>query len=84
MKNGLKKYNFADSIKQGFRPAFLIFEIVINSYKMKKNIKAVCFGEVLFDNFPTQSKIWVAPLNISGRLQAFGVDVSLIISFALR
>ena len=47
---------------------------------MKKNIKAVCFGEVLFDNFPSQSKIGGAPLNVSGRLQAFGVDVSLISS----
>lgn len=43
-----------------------------------KKIKAICFGEVLFDNFPTHSKIGGAPLNVSLRLQSYGVDVSVI------
>ncbi len=41
-------------------------------------IRAVCFGEVLFDIFPAHSKIGGAPLNVSLRLQSFGVDVSMI------
>ncbi|WP_026811330.1 carbohydrate kinase family protein [Arenibacter latericius] len=45
-----------------------------------KNIKAICFGEVLFDNFPTHSKIGGAPLNVSLRLQSYGVDVYMISS----
>lgn len=47
---------------------------------MNRKIKAVCFGEVLFDNFPTHSKIGGAPLNVSSRLQSFGIDVSIISS----
>lgn len=43
-------------------------------------MKAVCFGEVLFDSFPTYSKIGGAPLNVSLRLQSFGVDVSIVSS----
>lgn len=50
----------------------LLFKILI----MKK-LKAICFGEVLFDNFPTHSKIGGAPLNVSLRLQSYGVDVSM-------
>ncbi|RAJ15925.1 carbohydrate kinase family protein [Arenibacter echinorum] len=45
-----------------------------------KKLKAICFGEVLFDNFPTHSKIGGAPLNVSLRLQSYGVDVSMISS----
>ncbi|APQ17774.1 carbohydrate kinase family protein [Maribacter hydrothermalis] len=44
----------------------------------KQKIKAVCFGEVLFDNFPTYSKIGGALLNVSVRLKSLGVDVSMI------
>tara|TARA_R110002050_G_scaffold116847_2_gene233379 strand:- start:19876 stop:20766 length:891 start_codon:yes stop_codon:yes gene_type:complete len=47
---------------------------------MTKRIKAVCYGEVLFDNFPTHSKIGGAPLNVSLRLQSYGVDVAMISS----
>jgi len=43
---------------------------------MKKKI--VCFGEVLFDVFPTHKKIGGAPLNVACRLSLFGNDVSLI------
>ncbi|MBC8767668.1 carbohydrate kinase [Arenibacter sp. BSSL-BM3] len=45
-----------------------------------KKLKVICFGEVLFDNFPTHSKIGGAPLNVSLRLQSYGVDVSTISS----
>ena len=44
----------------------------------KPNIVAVCFGEVLLDNFPTHSKIGGAPLNVSARLQSYGVNVAMI------
>ncbi|TDS16801.1 fructokinase [Maribacter caenipelagi] len=49
---------------------------------MDKKVKAVCFGEVLFDKFPTHSKIGGAPLNVSLRLQSLGVNVSVISSVA--
>ena len=41
-----------------------------------QKIKVVCFGEVLFDNFPTYSRIGGALLNVSVRLKSLGVDVS--------
>ncbi|EPR70324.1 Fructokinase [Winogradskyella psychrotolerans RS-3] len=41
-----------------------------------KNI--VCFGEVLWDVFPTQKKIGGAPLNVALRLQSFDNNVSII------
>lgn len=47
---------------------------------MVDKIKAVCFGEVLFDNFPTHSKIGGAPLNVALRLQSYGVEVAIISS----
>lgn len=47
---------------------------------MVDKIKAVCFGEVLFDNFPTHSKIGGAPLNVALRLQSYGVQVAMISS----
>jgi fructokinase len=45
-----------------------------------RKLKAICFGEVLFDNFPTHSKIGGAPLNVSLRLQSYGVEVFMISS----
>ncbi|PKA99262.1 fructokinase [Flavobacteriaceae bacterium MAR_2009_75] len=45
---------------------------------MNNKLKAVCFGEVLFDNFPTHSKIGGAPLNVSSRLRSLGTEVSVI------
>ena len=45
-----------------------------------QKIKVVCFGEVLFDNFPTYSRIGGALLNVSVRLKSLGVDVSMISS----
>ncbi|WP_299129745.1 carbohydrate kinase [uncultured Winogradskyella sp.] len=41
-------------------------------------LKVVCFGEVLWDVFPTEKKIGGAPLNVALRLQSFGNDVSMI------
>ncbi|MDO6808789.1 carbohydrate kinase [Zobellia galactanivorans] len=41
-----------------------------------KNI--VCFGEVLWDVFPTHEKIGGAPLNVALRLQSLGNQVSII------
>lgn len=41
-----------------------------------KNI--VCFGEVLWDVFPTHKKIGGAPLNVAARLQSFGNNVSMV------
>ncbi len=40
--------------------------------------KITCFGEVLWDVFPTHKKIGGAPLNVANRLQALGNDVTLI------
>ena len=40
--------------------------------------KITCFGEVLWDVFPTHKKIGGAPLNVAMRLQSFQNDVSLI------
>lgn len=40
--------------------------------------KIVCFGEVLFDVFPTHKKIGGAPLNVACRLASFGHQVTMI------
>lgn len=40
--------------------------------------KITCFGEVLWDVFPTHKKIGGAPLNVANRLQAFGNNVTII------
>ncbi|SDL99472.1 carbohydrate kinase family protein [Kriegella aquimaris] len=47
---------------------------------MKNKIKAVCFGEVLFDVFPTHSKIGGAPLNVCVRLESLGSDAAMLSS----
>ncbi|MCK5704435.1 MAG: carbohydrate kinase, partial [Cyclobacteriaceae bacterium] len=39
---------------------------------------AICFGEVLWDVFPTYKNIGGAPLNVALRLQSFGVHASII------
>ena len=41
-------------------------------------LKAVCFGEVLWDIFPTHKKIGGAPLNVALRLQSLGINTSII------
>ncbi len=40
--------------------------------------KFVCFGEVLWDVFPTHKKIGGAPLNVASRLRSFLNDVTVI------
>jgi len=40
--------------------------------------KIVCFGEVLWDVFPTHKTIGGAPLNVALRLKSFQNDISLI------
>lgn len=40
--------------------------------------RIVCFGEVLWDVFPTHKKIGGAPLNVANRLQALGNEVTMI------
>lgn len=41
-------------------------------------IKITCFGEVLWDVFPTHKKIGGAPLNVAIRLQTFNNNISII------
>ncbi len=40
--------------------------------------KIVCFGEVLYDVFPTHRKIGGAPLNVALRMASLGVDANII------
>ncbi len=40
--------------------------------------KIVCFGEVLFDVFPTHKKIGGAPLNVALRMASLGIDAEII------
>ncbi|BDB51906.1 carbohydrate kinase family protein [Flavobacterium ammonificans] len=40
--------------------------------------KIVCFGEVLFDVFPTHTKIGGAPLNVGLRLASLGIETKII------
>ena len=46
--------------------------------KNKKELKAVCFGEVLWDVFPAHKKIGGAPLNVALRLNSFGIQTTII------
>jgi len=45
---------------------------------MTENIKAVCFGEILWDIFPDAKYIGGAPLNVASRLSSFGIDTEII------
>ena len=40
--------------------------------------KIVCFGEVLWDVFPTHKKIGGAPLNVATRSKSFNNEVAII------
>jgi fructokinase len=42
------------------------------------NVNVVCFGEVLYDVFPTHRKIGGAPLNVALRLASLGVNAQII------
>jgi len=44
----------------------------------KYTLSAVCFGEVLWDIFPTHKKIGGAPLNVALRINSFGVETTMI------
>lgn len=44
----------------------------------KDALKVVCFGEVLWDLFPTHKKIGGAPLNVALRMNALGVKTTMI------
>src|SRR3990167_73524 len=41
-------------------------------------VKAVTFGEVLWDVFPTHKKIGGAPLNVALRMKSFGAESTII------
>jgi len=41
-------------------------------------IKAVCFGEVLWDVFPDKARIGGAPLNVASRLSATGIETEMV------
>lgn len=45
---------------------------------MSKKIKAVCFGEILFDVFPDRERIGGAPLNVASRLSSMGIETEMI------
>jgi len=44
----------------------------------KNNFKAVCFGEVLWDVFPSHKKIGGAPLNVALRMNSLGLATTII------
>ncbi len=46
--------------------------------KKKNNLKAVCFGEVLWDVFPSHKKIGGAPLNVALRMKNLGIESTII------
>ncbi len=43
-----------------------------------EKIKAVCFGEVLWDVFPNHKKIGGAPLNVALRMNSLGIETAVI------
>ncbi len=45
---------------------------------MTKKVKAVCFGEILWDVFPDRVHIGGAPLNVASRLSSMGIDTEMI------
>ena len=45
---------------------------------MSELIKAVCYGEVLYDVFPDEERIGGAPLNVAARLSSLGVITQMI------
>lgn len=45
---------------------------------MKSDLKAVCFGEILFDVFPDEEQIGGAPLNVASRLSHLGIQTEMI------
>lgn len=41
-------------------------------------LRAVCFGEVLYDIFPDEERIGGAPLNVASRLSSLGIETAMI------
>jgi len=41
------------------------------------DLKAICFGEVLWDEFPAYRKIGGAPLNVALRMQDLGINTAI-------
>ena len=50
---------------------------------MTKKIKAVCFGEILYDVFPNEERIGGAPLNVASRLSSMGIETEMISSIGV-
>ena len=46
--------------------------------KKKNALSAVCYGEVLWDVFPTHKKIGGAPLNVALRMNSMGVTTTMV------
>lgn len=51
---------------------------ILNKMHKNKNLKAVSYGEILFDVFEKEKKIGGAPLNLALRIKSFGLDVAVI------
>ncbi|MFD1095519.1 carbohydrate kinase family protein [Salegentibacter chungangensis] len=45
---------------------------------MSEELKAVCFGEILWDVFPDKERIGGAPLNVASRLSSLGINTEMI------
>lgn len=44
----------------------------------KKKLSVICFGEVLWDEFPSHKKIGGAPLNVALRMNSLGATITII------
>lgn len=51
---------------------------ILSKMHKNKNLKAVSYGEILFDVFEKEKKIGGAPLNLALRIKSFGLDVAVI------
>ena len=52
--------------------------IKLKEMLQKNNFKAVCYGEVLWDVFPSHKKIGGAPLNVALRMNSLGLTITMI------
>ena len=63
-------------------PSFFCLQTKSNKKKsdmnQNKTLKAVAYGEVLWDVFPDKKKIGGAPLNVALRMKTLGCDVAMI------
>ncbi len=58
--------------------ASCIYNLISTLKSMAKKVKAVCFGEILYDVFPDMERIGGAPLNVASRLSSMGVETEMI------